>query len=146
MVERLFLAVPWGCLRFVIVVFPDHTHLLFFKGIPVRLFLKLLFTLIIPILTYSSESWISDFKIHLFDNSNQFEKKSILEIANTLYILGIDRKTSNFCKCDLEIFLISNVILKQVFSYYQRLQKLPAKRFLKAFFLQIKNYTFVEVK
>ena len=30
MVERLFLAMPRGCLRFVIVVFPDHTHLLFF--------------------------------------------------------------------------------------------------------------------
>ena len=29
MVEQLFLAVPCGCLRFVIVVFPDHTHLLF---------------------------------------------------------------------------------------------------------------------
>ena len=29
MIEWLFLAVPWGCLRFVIVVFPDHTHLLF---------------------------------------------------------------------------------------------------------------------
>ena len=29
MVEWLFLAVPWGCLRFVIVVFPDHSHLLF---------------------------------------------------------------------------------------------------------------------
>ena len=29
MVERLFLAVPWGCLQSVIVVFPDHTHLLF---------------------------------------------------------------------------------------------------------------------
>ena len=26
MVEQLFLAVPRGCLRFVIVVFPDHTH------------------------------------------------------------------------------------------------------------------------
>ena len=26
MVERLFLTVPWGCLRFVIVIFPDHTH------------------------------------------------------------------------------------------------------------------------
>ena len=26
MVERLFLAVPRCCLRFVIVVFPDHTH------------------------------------------------------------------------------------------------------------------------
>ena len=29
MVEWLFLAVPRSCLRFVIVVFPDHTHLLF---------------------------------------------------------------------------------------------------------------------
>ena len=29
MVERLFLAMPRGCLRFVIVVFPEHTHLLF---------------------------------------------------------------------------------------------------------------------
>ena len=28
-VGRLFLAVPWSCLRFVIVVFPDHTHLPF---------------------------------------------------------------------------------------------------------------------
>ena len=41
MVERLFLAVPRGCLQFVIVVFPGHTHLLFlvlniihFTGIP----------------------------------------------------------------------------------------------------------------
>ena len=31
MVERLFLAVPGGCLQFVIVVIPDHTHLLYFK-------------------------------------------------------------------------------------------------------------------
>ena len=31
MVEQLFLAVLRGCLRFVIVVFPDHTHLLFLK-------------------------------------------------------------------------------------------------------------------
>ena len=30
MVERLFLTVPRGCLQFVIVVFPDHTHFLFF--------------------------------------------------------------------------------------------------------------------
>ena len=29
MVEGLFLAVPRGCLQFVIVVFPDHAHLLF---------------------------------------------------------------------------------------------------------------------
>ena len=29
MVEQLFLTVPSGCLRFVIVIFPGHTHLLF---------------------------------------------------------------------------------------------------------------------
>ena len=29
MVERLFLALPQSCLLLVIVVFPDHTHLLF---------------------------------------------------------------------------------------------------------------------
>ena len=32
MVEQLFLALPRGCLRFVIEVFPDHTHLLFLVG------------------------------------------------------------------------------------------------------------------
>ena len=32
MVERLFLAVSRGCLQFLIVVFPDHTHLLFLQS------------------------------------------------------------------------------------------------------------------
>ena len=32
MVERLYLVVLWGCLQFVIVIFPDHTHLLFFMA------------------------------------------------------------------------------------------------------------------
>ena len=36
MVERLFLTVPRGCLQFVIVVFPDHTHLLFLSCPRVR--------------------------------------------------------------------------------------------------------------
>ena len=31
MVEWLFLAVPWGCLQFLIVVFSDHTYILFLK-------------------------------------------------------------------------------------------------------------------
>ena len=30
MVVWLFLAVPWVCLRFVNVIFPDHSHLIFF--------------------------------------------------------------------------------------------------------------------
>ena len=37
MFERLFLAVPRGCLQFVIVVFPDHTHLLFLTSRSQRL-------------------------------------------------------------------------------------------------------------
>ena len=43
MVERLFLPVPRGCLQFVIVVFPDHTHLLLLTSISVdiRIYLPL---------------------------------------------------------------------------------------------------------
>ena len=33
MVDRLFLAVPQGCQRYVMVVFPDHTHLLFLQSL-----------------------------------------------------------------------------------------------------------------
>ena len=36
MVERLFLRVPRGCLQFVIVVFSDHTHLLFLAKVEVQ--------------------------------------------------------------------------------------------------------------
>ena len=35
MVERLFLAVPQGCLWFVIVVIPEHTYLQFLAAINV---------------------------------------------------------------------------------------------------------------
>ena len=41
MVEQLFLAVPWGCLRFVIIVFPDHTHLLFLTVIRLLSYLSI---------------------------------------------------------------------------------------------------------
>ena len=55
MVERLFLAVPRGCLQFVIVVFPDHTHLLFFFITFVIHFVEI----IIPILNKCKVSLIS---------------------------------------------------------------------------------------
>ena len=44
-VERLFLAVPWGCLQFVIVVFPDHTHLLFLGCLSVTNYFQVIVTL-----------------------------------------------------------------------------------------------------
>ena len=39
MVERLFLTVPRGCLRFVVVVFPDHTHYFSVKMMEVQVML-----------------------------------------------------------------------------------------------------------
>ena len=38
--EWVFLAVPWGCLRFVIVVFPDHAHLLFLNNLHTFIVMK----------------------------------------------------------------------------------------------------------
>ena len=43
MVEWLFLAVPWGCLWFVIMVFPDHTHLLIFGSTKCMVLEEMLF-------------------------------------------------------------------------------------------------------
>ena len=43
MVERLFLAVPRGCLQFVIVVLPDLTHLLFLANLMKNLLSKVAF-------------------------------------------------------------------------------------------------------
>ena len=37
MVGWLFHMVPWGCLLFVIVVFPDHTYLLFLELLKVNM-------------------------------------------------------------------------------------------------------------
>ena len=36
-VVRFFHAVPWVCLQFVIVVFSDHTHLIFLKTCMLRI-------------------------------------------------------------------------------------------------------------
>ena len=48
MVEWLFLAVPRGCLQFVIVVFPDHTHLLFLLS-------KLLISQLLDAINYQTQ-------------------------------------------------------------------------------------------
>ena len=51
MVERLFLAMPRGCLQFVIVVFPDHTHLLFLNCINIVAVINSWFTQCVRSLT-----------------------------------------------------------------------------------------------
>ena len=40
MVEWFFLTVPQGCLQFVIVVFPNHTHLLLFRHTLITYYVK----------------------------------------------------------------------------------------------------------
>ena len=50
MVEWLFLVVPWGCLQFVIVVLPDHPHLLILKRL-LRAFYICLFKRTTPLHT-----------------------------------------------------------------------------------------------
>ena len=56
MVERLFLAVPRGCLRFVIVVFPDHTHLLFLKPYNQVVHVSKLFPLLMKAISFSHKT------------------------------------------------------------------------------------------
>ena len=60
MVVRLFLAMPWGCLRFVIVVFPDHTHLLFLQYKCLMLILKIVFACIV-----SNETCLEQFSLEI---------------------------------------------------------------------------------
>ena len=67
MVEQLFLTVPQGCLRFVIVVFPDHTYLLFFIGY-------------MPCLTHC-KGGAEDAKTNFLANPNNFGTK-ILSPSN----------------------------------------------------------------
>ena len=56
------LAVPGGCLQFVIVVFPDHTHLLFLHAKQLFSPAKLhVFTLYLHVLVSSADNFCKQF-------------------------------------------------------------------------------------
>ena len=84
MVGWLFLAVSWGCLRFVIVVFPDHTHLLFCHYVSVDNFSTELFKGKLLILKLSKHNIYFDL---LFFWVNIDEKYTIL----FRLLVGIDK-------------------------------------------------------
>ena len=66
MVERLFLAVPQGCLQFVIVVFPDHTHLLFLVSTLTKIFAgQIILTTFAPI---SHPKFHYEVTFHIYPN------------------------------------------------------------------------------
>ena len=76
MVERLFLAVPWGCLQFVIVVFPDHTHLLFFTDPP--FFFYLLFVcLFVWFFTTHQPLWVISVRRYLTKHDEDGKSKNL---------------------------------------------------------------------
>ena len=66
MVEGLFLAVPWGCLRFVIVVFPDHTHLLFLTRM-ILVWSYLIIVLMVPVRCIKRSTLVFSILHHLVD-------------------------------------------------------------------------------
>ena len=69
MVERLFLAMPQGFLRFVIVVFPDHTHLLFLNKkmhhytakYVLKVYIKYHFVIVLDLMSLSG-TWYQQFR------------------------------------------------------------------------------------
>ena len=66
MVKWLFLAVPWGCLWFVIVVFPDHTHLNFCAVFSIRFYLAMFKFSYIHVHSYLTQiTYLTDFSKNL---------------------------------------------------------------------------------
>ena len=77
MVERLFLAVPRGCLQFMIVVFPDHTHLLF-----------LVFFLVEMCFEYSGGTSHTDVSLEHTEQAFRWKiMKIVVNIKNRFWVL-----------------------------------------------------------
>ena len=71
MVERLFLAVLRGSLQFVIVVSPDHTHLLFICWISLLLSPYLCFISFLYLDLYDALIIVKDQKVHVTPSVDQ---------------------------------------------------------------------------
>ena len=94
MVGRLFLAVPWGCLRFVIVVFPDHTHLQFIIYISHH---HLLSTKYIDV----KKSNLASFKLaHIYFHRVNSDNAKIVHSRHRTYVRACSSQLSclNSCK------------------------------------------------
>ena len=65
MVEWLFLSVPWGCLRFVNVVFPDHTHILLFYKLKIFTLYNNLQPHQNTLINLIGQSWSEDYKLYI---------------------------------------------------------------------------------
>ena len=90
MVELLFLAVPRGCLQLVIVVFPDHTRLLFLK--------------IINLMKWQSVQMMSLFQesrtssISSSGQSVSVVSLAVTTVTNLVICLGVEQMNGEECK------------------------------------------------
>ena len=89
MVEQLFLAVLRGCLQFVIVVFPTHTHLLFLLIVQNTNQLK----------TSLCSGLCGQFYVFLFEM-----------LCKLVYKYSVDRHPSNPCPCYSLRYIIAALI------------------------------------
>jgi hypothetical protein len=92
-------------------------------NLSVKSWLKLYNSMIVPIITYGSEVWISDFKSN-FDTLDkiQFEKRQNMILKN---ILGVHGKSSNLAtRCELGTPPIKIKCYNLMFRYYTRFRKI----------------------
>ena len=73
----LFLEMPWVCLQFVIVVFPDHTYLLFLKRL-----------LCSQILTIEANVCLSS-KLPIFGVNGKMERAEMHFLHNSTTLLSL---------------------------------------------------------
>ena len=93
----------------------------------VKSWLKLYNSIIVPIITYGSEVWISDFKSN-FDTLDkiQFEKRQNMILKN---ILGVHGKSSNLAtRYELGTLRIKIKCYNLMFRYYKRFREIDGQR------------------
>ena len=102
LVERLFLAVPRGCLQFVIVVFPDYTHLLFFNPNAGKAIMRAYTNLLI-----SGGKWRQD-------EGNLLDRKHYLS-GSTIFVFQLEPDFSQHSEY-MSLVKMGNVRLGVVFN------------------------------
>jgi len=100
--------------------FALKSKLFYSENLSVKSWLKLYNSIVVPIMTYGSEIWISEFKPNFETlDKTAFEKTQNMILKN---VLGVHGKSSNIAtRCELGTFPISIKCYKLMFKYYIRL-------------------------
>lgn len=95
------------------------------NNLSVQVLLKLYHSMIVPIITYGSEIWITDYKLDIKSSECfPFEK-----IQNHIFkdILGVNRKASNLAvNAELGSYPLYYLCYENMFKYYTRLRNMES--------------------